>query len=227
MNDIHPFEQLTIDGYDLIAKHFDGTRRNFWSELSYISDFVRDGDIVLDVGSGNSRLYELLKHKQITYIGSDASIGMVRIARERYPHLTIHHNPSHHIPLGDNSVQVVVSLALIHHLTEEGLKSTLSEIHRVLNSGGTLIATTWNIGKSRRRDILKQYILGIFKKNQRVSFGEIIIPFSNLGNLRFVKNYTKRKLYKLLTEAGFTNIHITKEERSIRSENLAIIAIKK
>jgi ubiquinone/menaquinone biosynthesis C-methylase UbiE len=227
MHSPHKLEQLTVNGYDMIAPHFDGTRRNFWRELSYISKYVRDGDTVLDLGSGNSRLYELIKNKDIHYIGVDGSQGLIDIARSRYPHLELHHSLSHQIPVNSSSVDVVVSLALIHHLTEVTLTRTLAEIHRVLKSGGVCIVTTWNISKSRKKDIWKQYISGLLGRSERLSFGEIIIPFSNLGNLRFVKNYNKRKLSTLFSAYGFELQSIHREERSLRSENLVVIAIKK
>lgn len=223
----HRLEQLTVDGYDLIATHFDGTRRNFWSELSYISEYIQDGQTVLDLGSGNSRLYEILKHKEIQYIGVDGSKKLIEIAQKRYPHLELHTSFSHSIPIADSSIDTVVSLALIHHLTENTLSQTLSEVYRVLKPNGVLILTSWNTMRSRKRDIWKQYFLGLMRKGPRLSFGEILIPFSNLGNLRFVKRYSKRQLYKLLTKKGFALQDIYTKERSVRSENIVLIAKKK
>lgn len=227
MHKPHQLEKLTIEGYDMIAPHFDGTRRNFWHELSYISKYVRDGDTVLDLGSGNSRLYELIKDRHIHYIGVDGSQGLIDIARSRYPHLELHHSLSHQIPVDPQSVDIVISLALIHHLTEDTLEKTLAEIYRVLRPGGVCIATTWNISRSRKKDIWKQYVSGLLGRSERLSFGEIVIPFSNLGNLRFVKNYSRRKLYTLFSAHGFEVRSVHKEERSVRSENLVVIAIKK
>ena len=96
--------QLTIRGYDKIARDWHGTRRHSWgevddiiqNELEALSGPSSGGGgeeeaSLLDLGCGNGRLIETIKtlpnFKNINYLGIDPSSELIKICKDEYQNL--------------------------------------------------------------------------------------------------------------------------------------------
>ena len=104
----------------------------------------RRGGRLLDVGAGYGRLVdEYEAFAEVVLL--DASAVHVEAARRRLasdPRISVMEADASAIPLGDETVDVVVCVRLLHHL--EDPRPVLREIGRVLRPGGTLVLEVAN-----------------------------------------------------------------------------------
>jgi len=96
---------------------------------------------VLDLGSGNGRLLDLIlnTHPKATGVALDFSPSMLDALRERFAFVRgieiVDHNLEQRLPpLG--TFDVVVSSFAIHHLDDDRKRSLYAEIWRLLEPGG-------------------------------------------------------------------------------------------
>ena len=134
-------EQLYVhDVYDKIADHFDQTRYKPWHG---VDRFLRsiDAGSVLDIGCGNGK-YLGIRPDCVMY-GCDPCASLVAIAQSKHPyaHLCVANGLA--LPYADASMDVVISIAVLHHLsTVDARKQFLREIRRVMRGSGLL--TVWS-----------------------------------------------------------------------------------
>jgi ubiquinone/menaquinone biosynthesis C-methylase UbiE len=97
--------------------------------------------IVVDVGCGTGRHWErLLAGEPAQLIGYDASLGMLKRLRSKYPHATTRVTIDHQLPeLHNDSCDVVVSTLTFGYLPDHS--AVLAEWSRVLKPGGEVILT--------------------------------------------------------------------------------------
>ena len=103
----------------------------FQENLRDSSDLLRN-KLIIDLGCGDKHLEKSLKTYNASYLGLDIE----DIDLELGP-----------IPLDDNTVDIIISLAVIEHLSNPGV--FLSEILRVLRPGGVLWLSTPDINASK------------------------------------------------------------------------------
>jgi ubiquinone/menaquinone biosynthesis C-methylase UbiE len=106
----------------------------FVQELAVRSN-LRRASVVLDVGSGPGTLCSLLKceHPTTLVIGIDASPEMIRHSSRTYGDVRFVQGDAHALPLESDSVDHLVSLNALHHLTS--LDTVIREFLRVLRPG--------------------------------------------------------------------------------------------
>jgi SAM-dependent methyltransferase len=107
-----------------------------------ISGIPSDAKNVLDVGCGRAWVAQTLLAKGITVISLDISIKNPRHALEEYPnknHFGVTAD-SYFLPFRDGEFDCVIASEIIEHVPDPG--KFLSEIFRVVKSGGRLIITT-------------------------------------------------------------------------------------
>jgi ubiquinone/menaquinone biosynthesis C-methylase UbiE len=143
--------------YDRIASHFSKTREYAWPE---IDEFLenRSGTLGLDLGCGNGRHAEVLASHAERVIGVDASRGLLAEAadrsRERGFGLDLVAGDAASVPLKDDTVDLAVYVATIHHLQpRERRLASLNELARVLASGGEALVSAWSTAHSRFEDV--------------------------------------------------------------------------
>jgi SAM-dependent methyltransferase len=95
-------------------------------------------EFVLDVGCGSGNYVVPTRQRCRHYVAADLSFGMLDQLEPPIPD-RINLN-AEHIPLTDNSVDVVLANHMIYHIPDQD--SAVSEIARVLRPGGRLLAAT-------------------------------------------------------------------------------------
>ena len=116
-------------------------------EIDLGTEYIRDGDTVLDVGCGlGVALRAYASRRRIQAVGIDYSGNMIEGARRRLaeeaPNLAISFQEASvaELPLPDSGFDVVTSHRCLMALLEWELQqAALVEIHRVLRPGGTLV----------------------------------------------------------------------------------------
>jgi ubiquinone/menaquinone biosynthesis C-methylase UbiE len=87
------------------------------------------------------------KFKSAKVIGLDGDPRILEIARqkinEKNSHVALHKGYSTNIPFEDGRFELVFSSLMLHHLTTEDKRKTLSEVHRVLGENGEILIADW------------------------------------------------------------------------------------
>jgi 2-polyprenyl-3-methyl-5-hydroxy-6-metoxy-1,4-benzoquinol methylase len=112
--------------------------------LEYVFHLLGDvsGKTVLDLGCGSGENSILLARRGARVIGLDVSEALLALARQRFELNGVAErgafiaSSAHDLALPDASVDVVVGIAILHHLD---LDLTASEVRRVLKPGGRAI----------------------------------------------------------------------------------------
>jgi SAM-dependent methyltransferase len=116
---------------------------------------VQLGD-VLDVGSGDGVIAQLLAPRARRFTCLDRSDKVVEAARERLAHLTnveLVHGDMQAMPLPDASFDQVLLFSVLTYADEP--ERVLAEAHRVLRPGGALVLVT--LGEHTHLDISSAY----------------------------------------------------------------------
>lgn len=160
--------------------------------LAFLLAAVAPGERVLDVGCGEGRFTAQLAHAQVEVVGIDVAEEPLRRARKRYPELDLRLiTESQRWPFEDSSFDIVWAGEVIEHVADTA--GWLSEVRRVLPSGGRLLLSTPNHTRLRALWLA-------------VSGRAFDAHFDPLGDhLRF---YTPRTMRRLLSDFGFEEVRI-------------------
>jgi SAM-dependent methyltransferase len=137
-------------------------RQRFWQHQDpYFDDvgWVLDqaglspGMRVLDVGCGNGLYLRGLRDRQVTALGCDLSMGMLRAA----DHPALVSADVTALPLRDGAVDVALAIHMLYHVPDR--EAAIRELRRVVAPGGTCVAVT-NGGRHTRslRDLVERAV---------------------------------------------------------------------
>lgn len=125
-----------------LEKHFfNRTTIEHLHRYAIATKYVKD-KIVLDIASGEGYGTNLIsKHAEFVY-GVDIDLTTIESAKQKYQaaNISFLQGSTSKIPLGDNSVDIVISFETLEHHDEH--EKMISEIKRVLKKGGLLIIST-------------------------------------------------------------------------------------
>lgn len=134
-------------------KHFDGVADEYDESLpDHVMDYLTARRVafsralvpsgkLLDVGCGTGRFLSQMAAPAYEMTGIDISAGMLEEARERG--LDVVEGSSADMPFEDDSFDLAVTFAVLHHLIDpELVRATLREIVRVTKPGG--VAVVWD-----------------------------------------------------------------------------------
>jgi SAM-dependent methyltransferase len=109
---------------------------------------LRDGDRVLDVGSGTGALSAAVAAAAPSsrIVGIDPSAGYVKFAQARHlrGNVTFEVGDAQRLRFADDSFDRTISLLVINFIPDRS--KALREMVRVTRSGGTVAAATWDYG---------------------------------------------------------------------------------
>jgi ubiquinone/menaquinone biosynthesis C-methylase UbiE len=223
--------------YDNIAFEFSKTRHGFWSDLNFLIDYVKKGQKVLDLGCGNGRLLNVLRDKDICYVGVDNSEKILLEAQKQYPEYKdkFWKADALNLPFIDDEFDIIFSIAVLQHIpSKEYRLKFLKECLRTLKKDGKIILTVWLVktGSSYYYSIYNiinkiKSIFGISK----IDFNDLIIPFkvdgkNNLGD-RYVHAFSLKEFRNIFKSVGFKieESGYTKDKKG-KKRNLYIVASK-
>ncbi|HEY4690717.1 MAG TPA: methyltransferase domain-containing protein [Anaerolineae bacterium] len=136
-------------GHDWLTPLYDPLLRWVMREETFKRRLIAQADIqpgqrVLDLGCGTATLTILIKqvHPDSEVVGVDADVKVLDIGRAKASKagvdITLDHGMAFQLPYPDRSFDRVLSSLVLHHLTTENKRRTLSEVFRVLRPGGEL-----------------------------------------------------------------------------------------
>lgn len=127
MNNI-TFEKNVLDVYENIAPSFDKTRYDVWPEVQEFLNMLEPGTKVLDVGCGNGK--NMLYRSDLQMEGCDTCNNFIDICKAK--NLIVKYGNILNLPYDDNSFDIVICIAVIHHLlTNEDRQKAIKELQRV------------------------------------------------------------------------------------------------
>jgi SAM-dependent methyltransferase len=136
--------------FDDIASHYDASLPPHVAEhyLQKRIDFVLahcPRGRALDVGCGTGTLAARLAGVGYDVAGIDPSEGMLGVLRTRAPGVEAVQAPGTAIPFPDDSFDLVLSVAVMHHIADRGdVHGTLAEMTRVCRPGGRILVWDHN-----------------------------------------------------------------------------------
>jgi 2-polyprenyl-3-methyl-5-hydroxy-6-metoxy-1,4-benzoquinol methylase len=165
---------------------------DFQRRSRFLLGHVRPGMRVLDVGCGEARFAAALVAAGARVTGLDVAEEPLRRARERHPGLELMCvEETGPWPLADASFDVVWAGEVIEHVADTA--AWLSELRRVLRSGGSLLLSTPSLGPAQ---------LAAAALSRR-SFAARFDPLGE--HLRF---YSRATLTRLIEEFGFQAVAV-------------------
>jgi SAM-dependent methyltransferase len=127
----------------------------YFDEVEWVLDQARlsPGMRVLDAGCGNGLYLRGLRDRQVTAVGCDLSMGMLRAAA----HPVLLSADVTALPLRDGAVDVALAIHMLYHVPSR--EAAIRELRRVVAPGGTFIAVT-NGGRHTRslRDTIERAV---------------------------------------------------------------------
>ena len=214
--------------FNQIAKDYHQKRKKPWRPLEFFINYLKNKGysfkgIILDLGCANGRNFKVLGTPPKKIIGIDLSLELLKIAHNDLQDLD-HYSKNEssfiqillgdirYLPIRDNSVHNIFSIAAIHHIKQiTERKKMISSINKTLRINGSLVITVWRKWQRKYRsyfllDWLKR-ILSSEHKNQQgvvglVEFGDKLIPWTLSDQKkvydRFYHFFSKHELKKLL-----------------------------
>ncbi len=164
-------------------------------------------------GDGNSSVYFRKYFPSAAYIGFDISEKSIEVAKNRgIPNATFSHFDGTNIPLEDNSIDIIFTACVFHHINFDKHDEIMNEIYRVLKPNGKFYIfehNPWNPITQRIVStcpfdvdaiLLKpNYTIKLFKKSNFTEVHKNFILFFPRTNifkplLKFEKYFTKLPL---------------------------------
>lgn len=194
MNGIAPKNNQNLM-YDAFADAFSRTRNRSWPDIEETLAILRNDSRfslgnVLDIGCGSGRLAGILEDYE-GYLGIDVSEELLRIAREKFPHLTFsRYDMREASKCSSTTFDTVFLIASFHHiLAPDAQAEVLSQIKDLLSKSGTAVLLNWNLRSERNR---KRY------SGNWVSETVLDIPFS--GHSRHYYAFALDELENLFSQ---------------------------
>ena len=136
--------------YDKISEHFSHTRYKPWPLVTEFLNSLPDNSFLLDVGCGNGK-YLSINEKLITF-GTDRSGNLLTIAKEKNTNSQFFIADSLKLPVRAEFFDAVISIAVIHHFSNELLRiQALKEIIRVTKIGGKVLIYVWAMEQKEKK----------------------------------------------------------------------------
>jgi ubiquinone/menaquinone biosynthesis C-methylase UbiE len=141
---------VTESNFDRIAQNYDESLpahvvdHYLEKRTTFVLEHCRRGS-ALDVGCGTGALATRLAGAGYEVVGLDPSEGMLRVLEERTSRVRAVRGSGTSIPFPDGSFDLVLSVAVMHHIAAaEDVRRTLAEMVRVTSPGGRVLVWDHN-----------------------------------------------------------------------------------
>lgn len=209
--------------YEEIADHYSETRKkHLWPELEKLTQDIKPGSKVLDVGCGSGKLLMALENKNIRYLGIDQCKKLLNSAEAQFPSAKF--NIGDILNLGEINeldYDYVFSIAVLQHIPGHDLQiKALRQLKNKISQNGKIIISTWNIWNQEkyRKLIWRFWLLKLVGKN-KMNFGDILFdwknPEGNSISKRYYHAFTIFELKRLIKKSGLKIERIYKDEFNI------------
>ena len=112
--------------------------------LPWLESTIQLGDDVLEIGPGPGLTTDLLRHRvaAVTAVEIDADLAADLKVRLADTNVEVIWGDGTELPLPDDRFSAATCFAMLHHIPSEAAQDQLfGELHRVLRSGGSFVAT--------------------------------------------------------------------------------------
>lgn len=205
--------------YDSFAATFSKSRKNLhWEEIDYLVDFMREyfwgaPISLLDIGCGNGRIIKTLEKFETTYLGIDKSGLMIEEAQKLHPQKQFLVLDMEKIDSLHQRFDVILFIASFHHLdTETKQKDVLQKAANLLNPGGIIAMTNWNL--------LGETLFPKYEKSYKWN-GDFSVKIGT--HTRYYHGFSVEELQKLFEEIDFP----IRENRVFEGEKNILSIIQK
>lgn len=138
------------DVYDKIAEHFSHTRYKPWPKVSEFLNSLEFGSLNADIGCGNGKYIN--EGKNIFTIGTDRSVNLLSCARQKDPNNQVFAADSLKLPFRSGVFDSVISIAVIHHFSNNALrKQAINELIRIVEIGGKILIYVWALEQDGKK----------------------------------------------------------------------------
>lgn len=221
------------DDFSIIADDFSQTRTWLWPEFTFFKRYIKEGDTILDLGCGNGRFYPFVKDiKNISYIGIDNNEALIAHAQNIYSSTNFVVGNLLDIPFHDKA-NILFSIASLHHIPSLRLRNkSVQELNRVLEKGGYVAITVWNLFQKRYRKHIIKSLFNFIVHFGKYDWNDTFIPWSKTGIQRYYHAFTPLELKKLFKKNGFDIVEMfytKKGEKTsfLKSHNICLICKKR
>lgn len=214
---IEKLNTIVKDSYQKTASHFALTRdKHLWPQLAHYLELVEEQKAVLDIGCGNGRILNILKDKNIDYVGCDQSSNLIEIAKKKWPdHSFVVSDLPNLNNLEKKEYDYIFLIAVLHHIPAyKNRLLALKNIREFLKPDGQIIISVWCLLKTKKRQVFWQWFKSLF--NRKIEYGDLVFPWKSVkGEIvsqRYYHGYSKKELKKAAKEAGFKIREIKKDK---------------
>jgi ubiquinone/menaquinone biosynthesis C-methylase UbiE/uncharacterized protein YbaR (Trm112 family) len=188
-----------VEGIDIFGKY------NHESELYGLLRCVdlENTRLLLDVGSGNGRFEEAFP-AHITAVAADASLNLLRIAKQRGRGQFHVCCELEHLPFRDDQFDTVISCRVLQHLRAQ--EKAVGELSRVTRSGGSVVLELYN--KWNLKTVYKNIRMSRLGKVLNWPFRKVfrsLSPFDDWG-LTYDRYNSWLELHRWLRRCGMVRI---------------------
>lgn len=167
---------------------------------------VREGDRVLDVGTGTGLVAAAAVERGAEVVGIDFSEAMVAEARRLHRDIQFKQASADSLPSADGSFDAVVGNFVLHHTGQPN--EVLGEAFRVLREGGRVGFTVWG-------DPMKLEAFGLFFSVVEELAGTVEFPHGPLFGVSDFDGF-----HGMLQEAGFRDSSVSELPIQWRTDSL-------
>jgi ubiquinone/menaquinone biosynthesis C-methylase UbiE len=145
MDDWRTYDTVA-DVYDRVhAPRFADAARDLVHALS-----VREGDRVLDIGTGTGVAAAEVARSGAAVVGVDRSVAMLAMGRRSRPEVALVAGEAIDLPFRGGAFDVVLGNFVLAHFVK--VETALFDVKRVLRRGGRVGFTAWSDGKDAYQD---------------------------------------------------------------------------
>ena len=198
-------EKLSIKvrkDYEKISDDFDVSRKYNWKEFDEFIKYIKQDGKLADLGCGNGRFFGYIKDvRNVQYVGVDNNEALINKAKSNFPEAKFIVGDMLDLPFENDSLDVVVAIASLHHIPSNILrKKAIEEIHRVLKKNGILIITVWNLFQPKYIKYIWRARIKFVLTLGKYGLRDVFIPWGKSGVDRYYYAFKKGELTRLIYE---------------------------